>query len=204
MQNKIVLVDYGGVLGIDHIIEFEKKLAKIFEISINELNNRLSEKSILGKAFRENKITEIDFWQKISNDNTVDRQQAKLFTQMWMDTYCLNDIMMEYLLNLKNYAKIGVLTNIDIGRSELLLKILNAKENFDYYFPSYQFESSKDTNELWQKVDTLLSKGNKDIEVMYIDDRIEHVLSAKKVGWSSFQFTDFIDFKNKIESFLEL
>ncbi len=189
MKNVMLLIDYGGVLGYDHLLEQEEALAYAVGLTQAELNNRISEKSVVGKAFRENKITEVEFWKIVSQDESIEEPYAKVLTRMWMDTYKLNPFMMNYLQKLrKKNIKVGILTNIDIGRSELLKKILDVDNNLDYYFPSYIFGFSKDTTQLWYLVNEQLVNDCGYDNIIYVDDRAEHVLSAEIVGWTGIRY----------------
>lgn len=203
MTCKILLLDYGGVLGYDHLLEKEKLLADTVGLSQQELNNRLSEKSVVGRDFRENKITEVEFWRIVSQNSTIDDRSAHILTRMWMDTYSLNNSMMDFLQQLHQEIKIGILTNIDIGRSRLLEKILNIDDNFDYYFPSYIFGFSKDTAQLWNLVNKELVKDQGTVNVIYVDDRAEHILSAEQIGWRGIRYYNFEQLKKQIEFLFE-
>ena len=196
MSRIILLLDYGGVLGYDHLIEQEEKLALTLGMTQFEMNKRLSEKSDIGKAFRENKVTEVDFWSTITPHQKVDESYARILTKMWMDTYQLNDSMMDYLQKLRKSIKVGVLTNIDIGRSRLLERIIDINNHLDYYFPSYIFGYSKDTPQLWSIINQQFK--NDDI-IIYIDDRIEHVLSSEKLGWKGIQYFNFEQMKKQLQ-----
>lgn len=199
MTNKILLLDYGGVLGFDHLLEQEKLLANAVGLTQAELNNRISEKSAVGRDFRENKITEVEFWRIVSQNSMIDKRSAHILTDMWMNTYSLNESMMNYLQQLRQEIRIGILTNIDIGRSRLLENILDIEHNFDYYFPSYIFGFSKDTAQLWDLVNKELAKGNNSADVIYVDDRAEHVLSAERIGWKGIKYYNLEQFKKQLD-----
>lgn len=199
MANRILLLDFGGVLGYHHLLVQEELLANTVGLTQDELNNRISEKSVIGRAFRENKVTEVEFWRTVSQNNMIDECSAHILTSMWMDTHSLNNSMMNYLQQLRQKIKVGVLTNIDIGRSRLLEKILDIDDNLDYYFPSYIFGFSKDTTQLWELVNKELIKDNKSVEVTYVDDRAEHVLSAEKIGWKGIRYHNFEQLKRQLD-----
>lgn len=199
MTNKILLLDYGGVLGFDHLLEQEKLLANAVGLTQAELNNRISEKSDVGRDFRENKITEVEFWRIVSQNNMIDERSAHILTDMWMNTYSLNESMMNYLQQLRQEIRIGILTNIDIGRSRLLENILDIEHNLDYYFPSYTFGFSKDTAQLWDLVNKELAKDNNSADVIYVDDRAEHVVSAERIGWKGIRYYNLEQFKKQLD-----
>lgn len=201
MMNKLILLDYGGVLGYDHLIEKEKILANSVGLTITELNNRVSEKSSVGKDFRENKISEKQFWRLVAKDNTIEDHTAHILTNMWMDTYCLNNSMMDYLQQLRQKFKVGVLTNIDASRSKLLEKILNIDVNLDYYFPSYIFGYSKDDSQLWNLINKKIKMNDNIVNVIYVDDREEHVVSAEKIGWIGIKYINLEKLKSQISLF---
>lgn len=199
MVKKILLLDYGGVLGYDHLLEQEELLANTVGLTQAELNNRISEKSVVGRDFRENKITEVEFWRIVSQNSTIDEHSANILTGMWMDTYSLNNSMMKYLQKLRQNIQIGILTNIDAGRSRLLEKILDIDTNLDYYFPSYVFGFSKDTAQLWDLVNRELATVNGSVNVIYVDDRAEHVLSAARIGWKGIRYYNLEQLKKQLD-----
>lgn len=203
MAQKILLLDYGGVLGYDHLLEQKELLADMVGLTQAELNNRISEKSVVGRDFRENKITEVEFWRIVSQNRTIDKRFAHILTDMWMDTYSLNESMMNYLQQLRQKIRIGILTNIDVGRSRLLENILDIDHNLDYYFPSYIFGFSKDTVQLWDLVNKELAKDNSPVDVIYVDDRAEHVLSAERIGWKGIRYYNLEQFKKQLDLLLE-
>lgn len=122
---------------------------------------------------------------------------------MWMDTYSLNNSMMKYLQKLRQNIQIGILTNIDAGRSRLLEKILDIDTNLDYYFPSYVFGFSKDTAQLWDLVNRELATVNGSVNVIYVDDRAEHVLSAARIGWKGIRYYNLEQLKKQLDLLLE-
>ena len=197
MAQNLILLDYGGVLGYDHLIENEVLLGSKMNISPDELNERTSEKSKIGRAFRENQVTEVEFWRAVSMDESITATVAKEFTKMWMDTYSLNKDMMRYIQGLRTQSmKVGVLTNIDVARSKLLEQILDVESNLDYYFPSYKYGYSKDNPNLWQ----FLRSELRDFDnVVYVDDRTEHIESAERVGWKAIKYSTLSDFMVQFE-----
>lgn len=202
MANRVLLLDYGGVLGYDHLLEQEELLANTVGLTQAELNNRISEKSVVGRDFRENKITEVEFWRIVSQKSTIDEHFAHILTGMWMDTYSLNKTMMNYLQQLRQGIRIGILTNIDAGRSRLLKDILDIDNNLDYYFPSYIFGFSKDTVQLWDFVNRELAKENSSVDIIYVDDRAEHVLSAERIGWKGIRYHNLEQLKKQLDLLL--
>ncbi len=203
MMNKVLLLDYGGVLGYDHMLEEEKLLAKAVGLTQDELNDRISEKTFPGRDFGENRITELEFWRIVSRNKVTSESSSQVLTNMWMNTYSLNDEMMEFLKQLRQRIRVGILTNIDIGRSKLLKEILNVDANFDYYFPSFVFGYSKDTPQLWDLVNNKLKKDNDNLDIIYVDDRVEHVLSAKKIGWKGIRYYCLEQLKDQLRSLIQ-
>lgn len=203
MMNKVLLLDYGGVLGYDHMLEEEKLLAKAVGLTQDELNDRIIEKTFPGRDFRENRITELEFWRIVSRNKVTSESSSQVLTNMWMNTYSLNDEMMEFLKQLRQRIRVGILTNIDIGRSKLLKEILNVDANFDYYFPSFVFGYSKDTPQLWDLLNNKLKKDNDNLDIIYVDDRVEHVLSAKKIGWKGIRYYCLEQLKDQLRSLIQ-
>lgn len=75
--------------------------------------------------------------------------------------------------------------------------------NLDYYFPSYVFGFSKDTAQLWDLVNRELATVNGSVNVIYVDDRAEHVLSAARIGWKGIRYYNLEQLKKQLDLLLE-
>jgi len=200
---KIALFDYGGVVGFDHVDPAERDLMKIFKASREEINSLLSEKSEQGRLFREGLISEKVFWDIVAKRKKVKPAVTpRKLTQLWMNTYENNIEILELIAKVRQKkCLVGILTNIDVARSRLLSVKIDIKNNFDFYLPSFRFNCSKDSSELWFKINSML-KEEKISDVFYCDDRIEHVNSANNVGWIGVRYIDPNNLKENIETFL--
>lgn len=185
-HDRLLLLDYGGVLG-DHYQEpAECTLASLLHVDVPACRGLLSEKRDLGRAFREGRLTEEEFWRGVAARAGVhfsDLPGSAALSRLWIETYHLNEEIMELLLACRTNAYIGVLTNVDRARSEFLERILRLPERLDIYLPSYRFGAIKPDVELWRRADAAIAEKLGVVTTYYCDDRSTHVSACSAFGW---------------------
>jgi FMN phosphatase YigB (HAD superfamily) len=199
-DKRILIVDYGGVLGHNHLDFAENKLAETFNVSRNKICELLSEKSEQGILFRENKISETMFWNIISEKaNLINRPPNNELSLLWAKTYELNTELSKLLSHIQKSTPIGILTNIDKARSHYLLNNISIVQTADFYFPSYKYGFVKSKKELWEIINNIiLEKFNNDAIITYVDDRKEHIDTCKLYGWDGLLFKNMTQLKNDL------
>lgn len=200
-MNLIILFDFGGVVGKHHQDPAEKELMTTFGVDRDTIKMLLSEKSEHGSAFRANLITEKQFWDQVCKlsgrqNLTIDNYSA--LSMIFAQTYVYDYDLLEIIAELRTYCKVGILTNIDYARSNYLLSQLEIKKHFDLYHPSYIFNSHKRESKFWTILNDELSATFPNYQVVYVDDKEEHVSSAKKVGWIGIHHIDNENTKSEI------
>jgi FMN phosphatase YigB (HAD superfamily) len=186
----IILFDYGGVIAHKTSKEAEHTLCKALKSDVENVWKVLGEKSKFGSLYRKGSISTVDFWKSIAIELGIDYGliDHNYLAEAWMSTYVPDEKMINLLRELKRNCYIGILSNIDEGRSNIL-KRLELFSLLDYYFPSYKFMETKYSELLWSRVDEFIKKNVSNAgEIIYVDDREKHVASANKVGWQSIQF----------------
>lgn len=207
MKNIIILFDYGGVIAYDHQDPAEEKLMKIFNVDRKKISSLLSEKSEHGAAFREGKISEKEFWETVY---TLSNSKGKCYYNyselsiLFAKTYKYNIELLSLVQLLRKQCKVGVLTNIDSSRSSYLVNKLHVNDYFDLYYPSFQYNSNKRKADLWMLINKLINNEYPNANIVYFDDRSEHVLSANKIGWMGIKYINIEDFKMKINNLINL
>ena len=192
----LILFDYGGVIAQKNSIEAEMALCNLIGSSNDVVWKLLSEKSQYGSLYREGSITTKDFWERVFEEAKTPNEKIpdyQYLASLWLSNYVPNPEMITLLSELKKTCYIGLLTNIDEGRSCELEKTAVYKM-IDFYFPSFQFKATKYNPLLWNSINKyIVDKMIYPSNILYIDDREAHVTSAKSVGWDSHLFTDVVE-----------
>jgi FMN phosphatase YigB (HAD superfamily) len=192
IDHNIIIFDYGGVIADHHQYEAEAKLAKIFNVTIEAVRKLLSEKSSHGAAFREDKISESDFWHTITALTGTSNSSDSELTQLWVETYKLNENFLNLFDILRRQHKVAILTNIDRARSAYLTGSSGIVNYVDEYFPSYLFGYIKPKLELWREINKVINtKYGNSQQIIYFDDRQQHVDASKANGWQGYRYDGF-------------
>lgn len=189
---RVLVVDYGGVLGNHHQDPAERTLASFLQVDRESCRRLLSEKSAQGAAFREDGISETEFWDRVfdlAGGSVKKRPANAVLSRLWSETYELNLDILGVLRAVRQTTPVGVLTNIDRARSAYLVGVVGILAEVDIYLPSYQFHAIKPKVEFWEGAAAVLrDKFGEDVRVVYVDDREEHVRTCEAVGWEGIAY----------------
>lgn len=188
MSRYAIIADYGGVLADHHQEPAESELARILEVDIVRCRMLLSEHSEQGRKFREDALTEAEFWIEVASLAGLPCGKVpsySVLSRLWAETYKLNSQVLEMLLQYRSIAAIGVLTNIDRARSRYLTEVIEIDKLVDIYLPSFRFRATKYSPVFWREADDMLRASCPGATIIYIDDRLQHVRSCEDiVGWT--------------------
>jgi epoxide hydrolase-like predicted phosphatase len=96
--------------------------------------------------------------------------------------------MVEYIVELKKTYKIALLSNFTVGLQSFLQDVFRIYHLFDVIVSSYDVKMRKPDPEIYKY--TLDQLGVKAEEAVFIDDLIENVEAAEKLGIKSIIFKD--------------
>ena len=107
----------------------------------------------------------------------------------------------EYEKSLKDKCYIGILSNLTLLDKERLDRQVNLS-NYDYVFLSFEIGLKKPELDIYKYVQSKLPF--KAWNILFIDDRIDNIETARKMGWQTFQATglELDKIKDKCEDFL--
>lgn len=192
--NRVVIMDYGGVLGLHYQDPAENKLSSILAVTREELRALITEQSPQGEAFREDRISEEEFWTTVFKIAGRDRSQGPsdaMLSRLWSQTYAIDKEVLSILSALRNFGPVGILTNIDRSRSTYLTEKVCILDYIDIYLPSYRFGAVKTKPFLWETAHAEIQLYfGKNASVLYIDDRQRHVDACAQVGWVGLKYYD--------------
>jgi FMN phosphatase YigB (HAD superfamily) len=202
---KLLLADYGGVLGKHHLEPAQSTLATLLNVTVPALRQLLSERSPQGRAFREDRLTEREFWEdvvaKTGGRQPLAEDLVDRLSLLWAQTYELDRDVLAVFNRTRSHATLGVLTNIDRARSKYLENTVGILKLVDIYLPSYRFRATKPSEELWRRADSHLREClGADVAVTYVDDRETHVQACSVVGWRGILFEDITTLEGQLIS----
>jgi len=185
---KAIIFDLGRVLiDFDHNIAAKrisnccgKTREQIFEIFFS---------SDITTRFEEGKISPQDFYLKVKQMLDL-KLSYETFVSIWNDIFFLtakNKSVYSLANSLRGRYTVMLLTNINILHHEYLKKNFPVFGIFHHVLTSYEMGAVKPSVEIYRR--TLEILGVKPENAFYIDDRVELVESARKLGIKSAVFS---------------
>lgn len=202
MLHSILVLDYGGVLGEHYQEPAESELSTILGITKQRLRELLSERSEQGQAFREDRMTEDEFWDRIATLVGMplsNRPHNSLLSRLWAETYKLNQQVLSIIHAVRTKIPVGIITNIDRARSNYLIDKVGILSFIDIYLPSYQFRTIKPAKEIWLTANAEIHSRFGTVKIFYVDDRSSHIEAAKQfAGWYGILYVNPNQLKEKL------
>ena len=184
-QNKLILFDWGNIVeshktGYSCLKAWEKLFKKCgynYDIDTEKLTK-----------YRLSAITDEESFEKVFYMIKKDFKLNVNYNEFIKYYYeCFNNIeyyknVKDYEISLKNKCYIGIFSNLLMFDKERLDKQVELI-NYDYVFLSFELGYRKPEIEIYKKVQNQLpfSKEN----ILFIDDKIDNIKSAKKMGWNT-------------------
>ncbi len=189
MQIKSILFDLGKVLLDFDFDPFYKWIEKNSNKKKSEVIQYLLKNQLLSK-FESGIITEEEFFSYLKNFLKVD-VSLHFLQKLWNEIFNPIQENLELLYHLYNnkdfyQLKIFLLSNTNVTHKEYIEKKYSFFNVFDECFFSYQIYLQKPDKRIYYYV--LNKIGYKPEEVVFIDDKIENVVSAKKIGMHTIHY----------------
>lgn len=205
-KNKLILFDWGNIVE-SHTTGYSCKKAwqEIFKIcGYNGKDDIFRELP----RFKLTSISNLDDFEKVYNEMKKTFSLTKDFN-VFKNNYnkCFDSVefyedVKDYEISLKDKCYIGILSNLTLFDKERLDKQVDLS-NYDYVFLSFELGVRKPDIEIYQKVQNKLPFSKKDI--LFIDDSLNNIESAKKFGWNTLHITglELNKIKENCEKFLK-
>lgn len=182
---KFVIFDLGGVLVNWHMSWITNEISQKFGISEDVLVPVFSKYlPLLDSGYLE----EREFWKSVGSDTRAN-QLANVTTSLWYDIFrekaSLNSDVFNILKRLKRKVRLAALSNIE-EKTYSVISEWGLMSFFEFQFLSYRVGYSKPDYRIYKHViDSLPCDPH---EMLFIDDKIENVESAKKSGINSIKY----------------
>jgi len=191
---KYLIFDWGGVCTFGHLLkDFSNNLAIKTGTDKEKIESAFRE---LEYTYETGKVSPEKFWNDFREKSglTIDLEEIR---DIFLNSYVLNQEVLDHILKLKNRYKIVLFTNNYEDLFLFIKKKYNLERYFDFMFSSSDIKHKKPELESYEWVVKKLAIDPK--EVIFIDDKESNVISAKELGWQAHLYTNFDDF-NKIIS----
>jgi putative hydrolase of the HAD superfamily len=194
-----IIFDYGGVLVHHQTAEDQAHMARIAGIEPEQFTE-LYWSDRLG--YDKGAVTGAEYWQSLAmRAGTLFTAQviAELIefdTVTWMQ---FDEVMFDWVRQLKSAGKrLGVLSNMPRDLGEALQSRTTRLRLFDFVTLSYEVHTVKPDAAIYEHcLDGLGTAGNR---TLFLDDRLENIHGAERLGIQGVQFTSPPDVLPKLTS----
>lgn len=187
---KTVIFDWGEVITGHTFSDLVDYCAKLFEVEPEELSSVLLEN---WKDLHTGDIEEPDFWRKIGGlmDFTPPERES-IWKDAMKEKYIEREGMLPLIENLRkrNY-KTGLLSNAEVNVVKLFEEMPHFNKLFDTAVFSCSINMAKPDREIYEY--TLDQLGAKAEESVFIDDKLENIEGAEKLGIKGIHFKGYED-----------
>lgn len=198
-KNKIkaIIFDIGNVLIFFDHKKASRVMAKKLGGSEKKVFAILSGKKGNFINFYEKGASEKESWELFKTNLHSNKDiSPKTLGSLWNRILWPNRLLLSFLKKLRKNYKLGLLSNLDLGHKNYILKKYNLKPQFDAMTFSCDIGSRKPFPKIYQT--TLYKLNSKAKETLYIDDLSKNINGAKNLGMPA------ILFKNNKQLFKQL
>ena len=197
---KVIVFDWGGVLIDNPSSGLKEYCANSLGVSLQQYTDVMTQYK---KDFQLGNILESDLWQKVSADLGGDVPQTE---SLWLDAvrtvFHEKMGMFDLIDKLKSESyKIGFLSNTEIPAVEYW-----KEKNYEKYFDEAIFSCvehvAKPDVRIYEIMCERLNVESR--EVIFIDDKIEFIESAKSIGMGGIMFETIEQTKSDLDKIINL
>jgi len=142
-----------------------------------------------------------EFFEKTNPSLPITSKEMDEIVDEASKSYEINKDMIKLILKLKNNYKIALLTNYTSDLECHTKEKFGIHDHFDIVINSYDVKMKKPDPKIFHH--TLKKLNIKAEEAIFIDDREEHVESARNLGIKSILYEDFDQFKNEFDNLIK-
>jgi len=191
---KIIIFDYGGVIGNDPTNYILRAVSRKFGINVDRIKAEFLKFNIL---LEKNQILQENFWKKFSENLGI--TDYKKLRKAWINEFKkhakINKKMLFLIKKLKNHYKLCLLSNrVIFYRKSSITKSL--RRTFPIIVYSFNVKMRKPEKKIYLYiVKKLRSKAQ---ECLIVDDQEEKLFYPRKLGMKVIHFETFLKFKEEL------
>lgn len=194
---KTIIFDYAGVLTpTNNNLLFAVKHHKRFKLTIDELMTRFY---LNWKNATVNKESDLAFWNELSKDLKTNPEELR---DLVIETFPLDKRMLEIIDKIKDRYKIVMMSNQVESWLEKVIEENLLKEKFHLFVNSYHVNIRKPDEGIFNIA--LQRSKSKSLETLFIDNKLENINAAKKLGMEVILFENFEQFRSEFSRFVKV
>ena len=196
---KAIIWDMGGVLSSEDDLMSRKNWERRLGLSSGELARRVFYHPVAPRLFV-GEVPPEEMWNAIGDElNLSDEEVRKLSVDFWGEPVWNQDLL-GYIATLKNQYKLGVLSDAWITTREAVQERIH-DDLFDVIMFSAEEGMRKPDPKYYQR---MLSRLEVEAgEAIFVDDRIQNVEGAERVGMYGIHYTREMDIRERIDQITE-
>lgn len=194
---KTIIFDYAGVVTqTKNNYIFAKKYHNRFGLTAEELMT----KTYNGwKPALTNKKAESEYWKNLSRELNLNSEKLK---DLIIKTFPIDPKIIQFIDRIKDRYKILMLSNQVESWLEKVIDENNLRDKFHYFINSYLVGAKKPDKKIF--LTALEKSGSKPEETLFIDDSLENIEAARKLGIHVILFETFEQFTGEFKKFVKL
>jgi len=194
---KALIFDIGGVIVFyDHMIA-ARKMSKLINVPVKKIFNILDDsKNKFTNSYESGDLPGV-YWSIMAKELGVKKIDTKKFGKLWNSIFWPNKELISLVKKLKKNYKVGIISNMGKLHESYLSKKYKLRNLFPVRVFSYKVKSRKPKPKILKV--TLKKLKTKPKEVILVDDRIENVREAKKLGVYGLHFKSNKQFFNELK-----
>ncbi|HTJ31172.1 MAG TPA: HAD family phosphatase [Acidobacteriaceae bacterium] len=188
MALRAVVFDYGMVLSNPPDMAARREMEVLTGLAAEDFEQRYWVDRL---AYDRGDLTALTYWEKFGADAGLSLSKEDLVAlsahdaRMWTTT---NAVMLEWQQKLKAAGiRTGILSNMGDNVLERIVEIFAWVEDFDALVWSYQHGMVKPDPEIYQLAAEKIGAPTE--EILFLDDRLENIEGAERVGMHGLQFS---------------
>jgi putative hydrolase of the HAD superfamily len=194
---KAVVFDWGGVLIDNPADDLMEYCAKRMGVSMEVLENEWIE---FEEQFQKGLISENEMWERIGKKLNINKPvTGSLWKEAVKSLFVDKENVFELVTKLReNGIKTGFLSNTEMPTREYFYE-----SGLDKYFDEIVFSCVEQTRKPDEKIFKILLEklGTKSEETIFVDDKLEYVEGAKKMGIKGIEFLDYENLVDKLGAY---
>ncbi|MDZ7798178.1 MAG: HAD-IA family hydrolase [Patescibacteria group bacterium] len=190
MKYKAVIFDNVGVILNENHKNWSKRIAEYYNLPFDSIYQSYSRQKAW-QLFKRGKISETEFWQQ-GNKKLGKKLDLKILKKMARRARRPRKLVVKLIKKLKNNYVLGLLNNEGREWDNYSFQKNSFYSLFDIHLASYHFGVAKPKERIYKILIKKLKKYNiKPEETVYIDDYLENLKSAKKLGFVTIHYKSY-------------
>lgn len=196
---KAVIFDIGNVLVFYNHHTAAKKMSKLINISESKIFDVLHGKYDEFPKAADLGASSDKYWEIAAKILKIKKISSAEFDRLWNTIFWPNERIFPLLKKLRRKYILATISNLGVGHKKYLLKKYNLKKLFDRMFLSCDLKMRKPYPEIYHFVIKKLKIMPH--EAIYIDDKLENVKGARKIGIHAIHFKNNQQLSKKLKKF---